>query len=67
MESYDWEYEEPIREDVEYRMEGGIVETERTTTDTGQIVDRVAFRIELFDGDTLAARITNRWKFRRSM
>ena len=67
LESYDWEYLQPIREDVEYRMEGGIVETERTTTDTGQIVDRVAFRIELFDGDALAARITNRWKFRRSM
>lgn len=70
LESYDWEYLQPLRENVEYRMEGGIVEAERTTAEGGnfgggQIVDRVAFRIELYDGDVMAARITNRWKFRR--
>ena len=66
LESYDWEYFRPLREDVEYRLEGGIVEAERTTTETGAIVDRVAFRIDLHDGDALAARVTNRWKFRRT-
>ena len=66
LESYDWEYFRPLREDVEYRVEGGIVEAERTTSDGGAIVDRVAFEIELHDGGALAARVTNRWKFRRS-
>jgi hypothetical protein len=66
LESYDWEYFRPLREDVEYRVEGGVVEAERTTSDSGAIVDRVAFQIELHDGDALAARVTNRWKFRRT-
>jgi hypothetical protein len=68
LESYDWEYFQPLREDVDYRVGGGIVEAERTTTPVGQIVDRVAFQIELHDdstGNTLVARVTNRWKFRR--
>lgn len=66
LESYDWEYTGPLREDVEYRVRGGVVEAERVVGDTGAVVDRVAFCIELFDGDVLAARVTNRWKFRRS-
>lgn len=65
LEGYDWEYFVPLREDIDYRVGGGIVEAERTTSDAGAIVDRVAFQIELHDGDTLAARVTNRWKFRR--
>jgi hypothetical protein len=65
LEGYDWEYFVPLREDIEYRMEGGIVSTERTVTDTGAVVDRLAFQIDLYDGDSLVARITNRWIFRR--
>lgn len=67
LESYDWEYFEPLREDVEYRVEGSIIEAERTVNDIGNIVDRVAFQIEMYDGETLAARVTNRWKFRREV
>jgi hypothetical protein len=68
LESYDWEYFSALREDVDYRVDGGIVEAERTTTETGAVVDRVAFQIELREGngEALAARVTNRWKFRRS-
>ena len=67
LEGYDWEYLQPLREDIEYRIEGGIVSVERRSTDTGQVYDAVAFTIELFDGDTVAARITNRWRFRRTV
>ena len=56
---YDWEYLQPMREGVEYRADGGIVEGDDTTGD-------VAFRIELAAADgTPAARVTNRWRFRR--
>ena len=67
LEGYDWEYHEPLREDREYRIEGGIVSVERRTADNGQPYDAVAFRIDLFDGDRHVARITNRWRFRREM
>ncbi len=66
LDGYDWEYLQPLREDVDYIIEGGITSVERRTTDTGQVYDAVAFTIELFDGDELAARITNRWRFRRT-
>ena len=66
LEGYDWEYVQPLREDVEYEMSGGIVSAQRSVTDTGAVHDRVAFSIELFDRGVLCARITNRWVFRRS-
>jgi hypothetical protein len=65
LEGYDWEYFGPLHEDVEYRMEGGVVEARRLTLDDGRVVDKFAFEISLFDGDRLAARITNRWVLRR--
>jgi hypothetical protein len=65
LESYDWEYFEALRENVQYRMEGRIASAERTTNETDDVVDRVAFQIELFDQQQLVARVTNRWQFRR--
>lgn len=63
---YDWEYFEPLREDVEYRVDGGIVSAERRTSESGAVSDHVAFSIELcVDGDVHAS-ITNRWQFRRA-
>jgi hypothetical protein len=64
---YDWEYMRPLREGVEYQVEGGIVSAERTIAPTGANHDLVAFSIELFDGDVLCARVTNRWVFRRPL
>jgi hypothetical protein len=66
LEGYDWEYFGPLVEDVEYRMEGGIVAVDRVTDETGRVVDKMAFEITLFDEtDRMAARITNRWVLRR--
>jgi hypothetical protein len=67
LESYDWEYHEPLREDVEYRIEGGIISSERKVADNGMVYDAVAFQIDLFDRDRHVARITNRWRFRREV
>ena len=64
--SYDWEYFGPIREDVDHAVEGGIASAERLTTPSGAIDDHVSFRIELSDDGALVARVTNRWRFRRT-
>lgn len=66
LDGYDWEYFQPLREDVEYRFEGGVIETERVVTDSGNSHDRFVFSIELStpDGEP-AARITNHWRLRR--
>jgi hypothetical protein len=66
LEGYDWEYERPLREDVEYRMEGGITSMERTVDESGRTTHHMAFQISLFDDEgELAAWITNRWALRR--
>lgn len=62
---YDWEYLEPLREGVEYELRGGVVEAVRRTDESGRISDDVAFEIEMLDGDRVATRVTNRWRFRR--
>ena len=62
---YDWEYLEPIREDLDYQVEGAIISAERSTSASGAVDDHVAFRIELSLGGTPVARVTNRWRFRR--
>jgi acyl dehydratase len=65
---YDWEYLGPLREDVPYRADGGIVDVVRERDEVGAAVhDDVTYRIELRDpADAPVARVTNRWRFRRS-
>lgn len=66
LDGYDWEYFKPLRQDVEYRFEGGFVSAERHSDSKGRVYDAVSFSIELFEPDgTPAARITNFWRFRR--
>lgn len=62
---YDWTYVEPLREDVEYRVDGGIVTAERCAGASGEVTDHVAFRIELARDGAPSAAVTNRWVFRR--
>ena len=66
LEGYDWEYFQPLVEDISYRVDGGIVEVERRRSEAGLVHDAVAFQIDLFDEeDRPVARITNRWRFHR--
>ena len=67
LDGYDWEYFAPLREGVEYRVDGAVTEVERTVSDqTGRIADRFVYAIEMTDPDgTLTARITNHWRIRR--
>lgn len=60
LDSYDWEWFAPLREDVDYRCEGEIVSTERKARG-GVPYDEMVFRIDLLDGDTPVARVTNTW------
>ena len=66
LDGYDWEYFQPLREDIDYRFDGGVIETERCVTEGGAPYDRFVFSIDLTtpDGEP-AARITNHWRLRR--
>lgn len=65
---YDWEYLAPMYEAVAYRADGSVVDVARTDDAGGRGAhDDVAFSIELSGPDgRLVARVTNRWRFRRS-
>jgi hypothetical protein len=66
LDGYDWEYFQPLREDVEYGVTGGVVEVERCQTAKGHTYDRFVFVIELKgDQGEMVARVTNRWRLRR--
>ena len=66
LDGYDWEYFQPVRENVEYSCEGQILEVERLYTDSGNMYDRFVFAIELSDQeDQLVARATSFWRLRR--
>lgn len=67
LDGYDWEYFAPLREGIEYRVDGSVIEVERTVSEqTGRIVDRFVYAIDMTDPDgVLTARITNHWRIRR--
>lgn len=66
LDGYDWEYFQPLREDVEYRFDGGVIEVERCRSKSGKPYDRFVFSISLSDASgSLVARITNHWRLQR--
>ena len=71
IESYDWEIELPLHEDVEYSVSGRVTEADRVEGPLrGGLrgaYDRMQFRFELHepDGD-FAASSTITWTYRRS-
>lgn len=66
LDSYDWEYFQPLHEDVDYRFEGGVTDVERCQTAGGKTYDRFVFSIDLSDPQGApVARITNHWRLRR--
>jgi hypothetical protein len=67
IESYDWETFLPLREDIRYRVSGGITSAERRRNDEGKYYDRIQFCFEVHDPqDTLAARTTITWHYTRN-
>ena len=71
IESYDWEIERPLHEEVEYTVSGRVTEADRMEGSlrggSRGVYDRIQFRFELHepDGD-FAASSTITWTYRRS-
>lgn len=68
IESYEWEMPIPLREDVSYRVSGGISSAQRCLNETGQTYDRIQFVFEVkTPQDDIAARTTITWHYTRNM
>ncbi len=65
IESYQWDFFKPLREDLTYRVEGEISEADRRENN-GRVQDRIAFRFDLAEPDgSPAARTTITWLYNR--
>lgn len=65
IESYDWEFMQPLREEYEYRIDGEITAADRHE-EGGRVYDRIQFRFDLADETgALAARTTITWHYGR--
>jgi hypothetical protein len=67
IESYDWEFFQPLREETDYRVTGGVASSERCQSAEGNIYDRVQFVFDIFaPGNEPAARSTVTWHYTRN-
>ena len=66
IESYDWEFFSPLREETPYAVSGKIVSAERCQNEQGNIYDRLQFCFEVCDTQqALVARSTITWHYTR--
>jgi hypothetical protein len=67
IESYAWEFFQPLREETDYNISGAVSSAERCENDAGQIYDRIQFRfdVNLASGQPVA-RSTVTWHYTRN-
>ncbi len=66
IESYDWEFFQPLKERVEYDITAEITEADRRTEE-GKTFDRIQFQFDLADPEGIhTARTTITWQYKRS-
>ncbi len=61
IESYEWEFFSPLKEEVNYQIGGRITNAERLSDE----VDRITFQFDLENGGEPCARTTIVWYYRR--
>ena len=67
IESYDWEMFEPLREEINYAVNGSVTSAERCQSDEGKLYDRLQFCFEIHSPDNaLVARTTITWHYTRN-
>lgn len=67
IESYEWDMLIPLREDVRYRVTGGITSAQRHTNDEGQPYDRLVFCFAVeTPEEQLAAQTVITWHYTRN-
>jgi len=68
IESYDWEFFQPLHEEVCYTVSGQVASAERCQNSSGQTYDRIQFRFDVFDPHrALCARSIVTWHYTRDM
>lgn len=66
IESYEWTFFQPLREETDYRVVGGITSAKRCSNTEGKLYDRIQFRfdVSLSEEDPVARSIIT-WHYTR--
>ncbi len=68
IESYDWRFFRPLKEEMPYRVTGRITEADRRHRANGAAYDRIQFQFDLADPDgQLSAQTIVTWHYNRSV
>ena len=65
IESYQWEFHQTLREEVEYQVVGKVTAAERVNSGN-RVHDRIQFRFDLSEGDEPVASTIVTWRYRRT-
>ena len=66
IESYEWQFHQSLREELEYTITGEITEADRINAGDNTY-DRIQFRFDLHDGEQAAATTLVTWRYRRTV
>ena len=66
IESYDWHFHSPLRENIHYSVSGGIIDVVPDQKINDQRFDLITFRFEVSEGDQLVATTEVAWRYNRS-
>lgn len=67
IESYDWHFYSPLKENVEYSVAGGIIDVKTNLQKEGRFYDLITFRFEVSHEDALVATTEVAWHYNRGM
>ena len=66
IESYDWSFFQPLREETDYRVSGQVTSAERRSNEQGKPYDRIQFEFEVsLPGGEPVARAIITWHYTR--
>ncbi len=66
IESYDWHFYSPLKENVNYQISGGIIDVQTDVEDNGRNFDLITFRFEVRESGQLTATTEVAWHYNRS-
>jgi hypothetical protein len=66
IESYDWHFHSPLKENVRYSVTGGIIDVQLDLSEGGRRYDLITFRFEIAGANQPVATTEVAWHYNRS-
>ncbi|MFT6309160.1 MAG: hypothetical protein ACJA0Z_004339 [Halioglobus sp.] len=66
IESYDWHFHSPLKENVRYSVTGGVIDVQLGLSKGARLYDLITFRFEIADDNRPVATTEVAWHYNRS-